>query len=225
MDTFWKNVDHHQFMVHRMFMGGGKSTVVCSLLVLPHVDGDRFTRACMPAALLDFRVLVQGTILFSSAVDARSYVLETVQVWFSVAVQVLRLISHRRRYLLPHRRRSKCSSEVDVDFWIGWTLSCRVSAHLAQRVTGQCVEIFFERVLGFCDRFVVSRHGRVLFVPGFFVSLRSTQQLFLILGSKHSEKKRKKRKRDDGSFGSRLVTSPCHANASPRLRLGAREPG
>ena len=27
------------------------------------------------------------------------------------------------------------------------------------------------------------------------------------------------------SFGSRCVTSPCHANAWPRLRFGSRDPG
>ena len=56
-------------------MGDGKLTVVCSLLVLPHVNGDRFTCACMLAALLDFPgfdswndsppVLLMSTLTFS----------------------------------------------------------------------------------------------------------------------------------------------------------------
>ena len=42
------------------------------------------------------------------------------------------------------------------------------------------------------------------------------------------EKNRKREEENVGSlasFGSRCVTSPCHANAWPRLRFGSLDPG
>ena len=42
------------------------------------------------------------------------------------------------------------------------------------------------------------------------------------------DKRQEKRTDDVGSlasFGSRCVTSPCHANAWPRRRFGSRDPG
>ena len=54
LETFSENADHHQSMVHHMFMGAGKTTVVSPLLALFLANGHRIMCACMLAALLDF---------------------------------------------------------------------------------------------------------------------------------------------------------------------------
>ena len=152
---------------------------------------------CLPHCWIS-RVLVHGTILLSCAVDARSYFLETVQVWFSVAVQVFRPISRQRRYLLPHRRRSKCSSEVDVDLDRVDTFVSSQCASGSARDWAVC-GILFERVMGFCDRFVFSRHGRVFVRAWFFLShcvaLSNCSSFWAQL------KRRKRRERERGEGG------------------------
>ena len=50
----------------------------------------------------------------------------------------------------------------------------------------QWVEIFFEQVLEFCDRFVVSGHGRVLPMPVFTCLITQHSATVPHSGSKHS---------------------------------------